>query len=148
MNLLEISQKYLRQAEGWKSHVYPCSEGVLTIGCGRNVDKAHGGPGLRDCEIAFMLQNDIEAAIADLRHALDFFDSLTVPRQLVLVSMRFQLGLYGLLSFQLTLQAIKREEYELAAAHMRNSLAYKQTPERWRVLAAIMSTGRLPEALG
>lgn len=151
MTLTDLALQYFRRAEGWDPRAYLDSRNFWTIGCGRNIhhgkDGKPAGPGLRDCEIAFMLQNDLADCVTDIRFALNWFDSISLPRQLVLVSMRFQLGLSEFLKFQPTFAHIVAGQFGEAAQHIRGSLAARQTPERWRVLADVMETGNLPEGL-
>ena len=62
-------------------------------------------------------------------------------RQLVLASMAFQMGVPGLLKFKRTLAATKDGRYLDAAAAMRGSLWYTQTPERAERAASAMESG-------
>ncbi len=48
----------LRRHEGVRSHAYKCSEDMITVGVGRNIDE-NGGLGLSEDEIDYLLENDI-----------------------------------------------------------------------------------------
>ena len=58
----------LKRHEGVKHFAYRDSEGILTIGCGRNISSSpiNKGIGVSDDEIDYMLQNDIERTIKEL----------------------------------------------------------------------------------
>ena len=56
----ELIIKQLRQDEGSRSQAYQDHLGYWTIGVGRLIDARKPGSGLREVEIEFMLQNDIE----------------------------------------------------------------------------------------
>jgi lysozyme len=127
--------------EGKRRHVYKDHLGNDTIGVGRLVDARKPGSGLRDVEIAFMLQNDLDDRITQLSKRLTWFDSLDDARRGVIVNMSFQLGIEGLLGFENTLAMIERGDYDSAADGMLQSLWAKQTPERAKRLSEQMRTG-------
>ena len=66
----------LTRDEGKSATVYTDSRGFQTIGIGRLVDERKPGAGLRDVEIAFMLQNDIEDRVNALSSRLPWFNGL------------------------------------------------------------------------
>lgn len=115
--------------EGRKKTVYLDSEGFWTIGVGCLVDARKGG-GLRDEEIDFIRDNRIALATSDVKHQFPWFVGLNEPRQAVLISMCFQMGLSGLLGFKKALAAMRDERWADAEREMRDSLWFKQTPER------------------
>jgi lysozyme len=115
--------------EGRKKTVYLDSEGFWTIGVGCLVDARKGG-GLRDEEVDFIRDNRIALATSDVKHQFPWFVGLNEPRQAVLISMCFQMGLSGLLGFKKALAAMRDERWADAEREMRDSLWFKQTPER------------------
>ena len=141
MSLYDNSTKQLTLDEGKKRTVYSDHLGFATIGVGRLVDSRKPGAGLRDVEIAFMLQNDINERISLLAHAYPWFMGLDEARQGVLVNMSFQLGMDGLAGFVNTLELIRTGAYDKAAAAMLKSKWATQTPERAARMAAQMRTG-------
>lgn len=141
MGLEDKLTAQLKADEGVRQHVYKDHLGYETIGVGRLVDERKPGSGLRMVEIEFMLANDIHDRYRQLNQTLTFFKDLDEARQGALLNMSFQLGVEGLLAFKNTLSAIRRGEYEVAAAHMLDSLWAKQTPARARRMAAQISTG-------
>lgn len=130
----------LRREEGCVPHAYQDHLGYVTIGVGRLIDKRKGG-GLTDDEIDYLLRNDVERCIADLRKHLPFFDSLSEPRQAVLIGMRFQMGMTGLLGFRKALAEMERGDFTAAAEHMLDSRWATQTPGRAARMARQLSLG-------
>lgn len=135
---MNISQQ-LRRDEGERASAYQDSLGYWTIGVGRLIDARKGGQ-LRPSEIEYLLQNDIDDCVADLRRRLPWFGSLDEARQGVLLNMRFQLG-QGVYGFTQTLELIRQGDYARAAQAMLNSLWANQTPARAQRLAKQMETG-------
>lgn len=129
----------LIQDEGRRLKPYRDSLGVLTIGVGRNLDTV--GISARESDI--LLDNDIDAAIADCRKAFPWFDGLDSVRQGVLVNMAFNLGIVKLKKFTQTLAAVKRGDYAAAARGMLASKWATQVKGRAARLAAEMERGVL-----
>lgn len=112
---------------------YPDSVGKLTIGYGHLVDK--GIPS----DVALLLFNsDIVDALDDVRHCFSCYDQLSRPRQLVLVSMAYNLGREGLNKFVRFIGAVHAFDWEEAAAQIENSRAAMQAPLRYKELARMM----------
>lgn len=132
--------KELRHDEGVIDHAYQDSLGYWTIGVGRLIDKKKGGR-LTDEEIDYLLLNDIKECTADLDKNLPWWRSLTDARRRVLVNMRFNLGMAGLLGFKNTLKFIETGDYAKAASNMLLSKWAKQVGQRANRLAAMMEKG-------
>ena len=132
--------KELRRDEGVIDHAYQDSLGYWTIGVGRLIDKKKGGR-LTDEEIDYLLLNDIKECTADLDKNLPWWRSLTDARRRVLVNMRFNLGMAGLLGFKNTLKFIETGDYKKAASNMLLSKWAKQVGQRANRLAAMMEKG-------
>jgi lysozyme len=132
--------KELRRDEGVVDHAYQDSLGYWTIGVGRLIDKRKGGR-LTDEEIDYLLMNDIKECVADLGKNLPWWRSLTDARRRVLVNMRFNLGMAGLLGFRNTLKFIEGGDYKRAAENMLLSKWAKQVGQRANRLAAMMEKG-------
>jgi lysozyme len=139
--LHEMSTRQLLGDEGKRSCVYNDSLGFATIGVGRLVDKRKPGAGLRDVEIVFMLQNDVNDRVDALQKAFQWFAELNTARQGVLVNMSFQLGMEGLMGFKNTLRMIASKDFEGAATGLMKSVWATQTPQRAQRLAQQMLTG-------
>jgi lysozyme len=116
---MNIYDQLVRE-EGKVLHVYPDSEGYLTIGVGHLVDKRLGGQ-IPDSIAMELLQLDVAAAKDDISTFLPWTDILDEPRMAVVIQMRFMLGMPRLLKFQRTLKAIKEGRYDDAAEHLLDS---------------------------
>lgn len=134
--------RQLRGDEGCSRQAYQDHLGFWTIGVGRLVDARKPGSGLRDIEIDFLLNNDVDDRISSLMKVLPWFQDLDDARQGVLVNMAFQMGIEGLLGFINTLKAVREGRYEAAAQGMLNSKWATQTPNRAKRLAEQMRTGQ------
>lgn len=105
---------------------YLCTAGKLTIGIGRNLE----GRGLSDDEIAYLLNNDIEAVEIDLMGIFPNFIEFSEERQLALADMRFQLGYGGFRGFKEMIKAIKVDDWDKASYECLNSVYAVKTPTR------------------
>ena len=129
----------LMKDEGFRRTPYRCSNNVLTIGYGTNLDE-----GLTEDEAMFLLESRTNAAIADCLRVFPWFRSLDVVRQAVVVRMRYQLGLARLLGFRRLLAALAAGDFTTAAAEMLDSKwARDDSPARAQREAARMRTGDL-----
>lgn len=128
----------LRREEGCVPHVYLDHLGFATLGVGRLVDKRKGG-GLTDDEIDYLLRNDVARCEDDLDKHLPWWRSLSEPRQAVLIGMRFQMGMTGLLGFRKALAEMERGDFTAAATHMLESRWATQTPGRAARMARQLS---------
>ena len=85
----------LKRHEGVRTHAYRDINGLLHIGCGRNIDgdTARKGPGLTMREIDEMLQNDIEVSIKELSKTYPWFNDLEDgARKDAVVNLHFNMG--------------------------------------------------------
>jgi lysozyme len=130
----------LRRDEGEVLSAYQDHLGYWTIGVGRLIDKRKGG-GLTVEESAYLLNNDIDKRVAELRSRLPWMQKLDDVRFGALVNMSFQLGVDGLLGFKNTLALIEEGKYTFAADNMLKSKWAEQTPARAKRLADQMRTG-------
>lgn len=128
----------IKRHEGLKLTAYKDTEGILTIGYGRNLE----GRGISIQEAEMMLDNDISDCMAQLRVNLPYFDVLDSVRQDVLIDMCFNLGFDGLLKFKLTLTHIQHGDYAMAAEAMMDSRWAKQVGDRAVELSKMMKTGK------
>lgn len=116
--------------EGRSLMPYRDSRNCLTIGIGRCLDT--DGISLAECYM--MLDNDLRIIERDCL-TLPWFNTLTDVRKDVIMMLRFNLGLHGLLSFKNMIAAIEREDWIEAGVQMTNSNAARQTGERYKGLA-------------
>jgi lysozyme len=137
---LEMAREALKRDEGVVAHAYFDSEGFITIGCGRLIDKRLGG-GLSDDEINYLLNNDLFRAEKTARALFAGFDRLSEARKAVLVNMAFNLGQTRLAGFQRLREAVKEQDWEQAAKEMLDSRWAKQVGNRAVRLANQMRQG-------
>tara|TARA_R100001163_G_C5025462_1_gene167135 strand:+ start:62 stop:490 length:429 start_codon:yes stop_codon:yes gene_type:complete len=127
----------LKIHEGVRDKVYLDTEGIETIGVGRNLrDK-----GLSEDEINYLLMNDIDEFKSKVQDTWDWWDDLDDVRQRVVVDMAFNMGLGGLSKFKKTLGHIESGEYEEASEEMLNSRWAEQVGRRANTLSEMMRTG-------
>lgn len=134
-------EQMLMQQEGTgpmrdgKFFPYQDTEGIWTIGYGHNLE-AKGIPS----DIAMMLfKGDVADAIDAVRFNFSCYDTLSRPRQLVLVNMGFQFGKAGLAKWVRFIGAVHLGHYDDAADHLLDSkVAREQAPRRYKTLARMM----------
>ena len=130
--------KLLEESEGRRSKVYADHKGILTIAIGRNLESK----GLSEDEIDYLFANDVKECIEDLERVIPRWKDLSEDRQNALVSMRFMLGLNGLLGFKKVIAALHRKDYTRAADEIFNSKARREDPsDRWINLSEMMRAG-------
>lgn len=138
--------KCLRADEGVRTKAYDdatgkevtAPSGRLTIGVGRNIEDN----GISEATISQMLQEDIECCLKEAQRlfGLDFFNSLSTPRQHAIIMMIFQLGAAGFFEFRNTIAAIKQNNFALAAEHARKSLWARQVPDRAKRVTTLLES--------
>ncbi|WP_300379654.1 glycoside hydrolase family protein [Henriciella sp.] len=133
-------KKELRRDEGFVPHAYRDSEGLLTIGIGRLIDKSRGGRITED-EAFFLLNRDLDRFEAELDAKLPWWRTLDDVRQRVILNMAFNLGVGGLLKFEKMLAAVKAERWQDAAYEMLDSHWSRQVGARAERLSKMMRTG-------
>jgi lysozyme len=135
MTMLTDAQQMLIDQEGLRLKVYLDSLGIETIGVGRNLrDK-----GITQEEAMILFNADLCDALDDVRHNCSCYDQLSRPRQLVMISLAFNMGRIGLGKFVRFLGALHLGHYDDAADELLNSKAAKQdAPARYQQLAEMM----------
>jgi lysozyme len=116
---------------------YRDSVGKLTIGVGRNLDD-HG---ISEIEAMIMLDNDIRDATRDVYHTWSWSQSLTEPRQAVMIMLTFNMGVEKLATFTKMLSALRRGDYDAAAQELLDSAYHREVPARSTRLAAQLRSG-------
>ena len=112
--------------EGLKHYAYTDTEGLITIGCGRNLSIT--GTGLSTDEIIFLLRNDITRCRKQL-HGLQWYQDCDPVRQDVLTELCFNTGFNGLMSFKNLIECVKERNWIKAADELENSHWAKQVGE-------------------
>lgn len=124
------------QHEGFRSKPYRDTEGVLTIGYGTNLDE-----GISEAEAYFLMCHRLTKCEADARASIPTFRSLSPLRQEVLVEMRYNLGLGGVLGFRKMISCLRARDFDGAAREMLDSLWARQVGQRAQTLAERMRRG-------
>jgi|TARA_R110002020_G_scaffold102221_1_gene240231 lysozyme len=130
-----ISQ--LKVHEGVRNKVYLDTEGIETIGVGRNLKDR----GLFEDEIELMLANDIREFQEEVERTFGWWSDLDDVRQRVVVDMAFNMGLGSLSKFKNTLGHIEAGRYEEASIEMLDSRWANQVGHRAKCLSDMMRTG-------
>ena len=133
-DLLKLCQDGIKQDEGFSAKPYKCTAGKLTIGYGRNIEDI----GVSEDEAQYMLNNDISYCYKKIKAVFPFFETLSKPRQYVLINMCYNVGITRLAGFKIMLAELSQGNYNQAAAEMLNSKWAAQVPNRAARLAGIM----------
>jgi len=127
----------LLRHEGIRTKPYEDSEGILTIGVGRNLEDK----GLSESEVMYLLNNDIDDAYMNCRRLIPGFSRMNGVRKGVMVNMMFNLGAPRLMGFRKMMAALRIGDYETASYEMLDSKWHRQVGERARELAKQMKEG-------
>jgi len=109
-------KRRIRKDEGIRYRPYKDSEGILTVGVGRNLEAVE----FRANEVELMFENDFSDA-EEQASTLACWSKLNPPRQGVLVEMTFRLGFNGLRKFKKMLAALTRRDYTEACVQVLDS---------------------------
>ena len=125
--------KTLRRDEGVRLKPYKDTQGILTIGVGRNLEAV----GISGDEADLLLSNDIERAAADAAGLFgeDWQESFTDVQQEVIVNLIFNLGIGTFRKFRKAVAALKAGDMDTAADEILDSRAARQTGDRYHRLA-------------
>ncbi|QLC82304.1 lysozyme [Enterobacter roggenkampii] len=117
-----------------KYYPYKDSEGFLTVGYGHKVlSNENFNNGINEIEALRLLDKDIAIAESQLDKL-----KLTIPKdwEEFLIIMIFQLGLSGTMKFKKMIQALRDANYTEAVKQAKDSLWYRQTPNRVNAMIA------------
>lgn len=131
----------------FKTKPYYCSEGYPTYGWGFKIGNKNDP--LPAIEIT---REDGDKKLLSLVDTLIFslsrnkdtslaFDNANDARKAIMVSMCYQLGMYGFLKFKKFRQCANVKNWAGAADEMMNSLAARQAPNRFNRQSSVMRTG-------
>ncbi|KKM68064.1 hypothetical protein LCGC14_1464610 [marine sediment metagenome] len=144
---IDLLKKMLVLDEGKRNTVYPDSQGIMTIGIGRNLED----PGLSDQECYYLLDNDIQRRLVDSR-IQSIIKDLDPVRACVIIDMSF-MGISKLMGFVHMRGALSIKDFDEAEWQMLNSSKNKGEPSLWARqvgpratrLAYMMKTGTIHE---
>ena len=122
----------IKKHEGVRLKPYYDSEGILTIGWGRNLQQ-----GLSEAEADLLFENDFRKAFNQAAK-YTWFHRLTPERKQVIVNMVFNLGARGFSKFRRMIAALDIEDYETARIEMLDSEWKVQVGPRATELADMM----------
>jgi len=135
--MTETIEEMIMRHEGLRLFPYYCSAGKLTIGVGRNIDDN----GITKGEALLMLNNDIAACKNDLNKC-SWYTAQNEIRKNVLIDMRFNLGMSGLLGFKKMIEALESNDHKKAAVEMLDSKWALDVGDRAVELARLMDEGK------
>ena len=115
----------IKRHEGYRSHAYKDTEGVMTIGYGLNIDD-----GISEPLAAAILEFIVNERKVSLSNMLPFWDKLSTGRQNVFINMAYNLGIPRFLGFSRMIAAAERGNVEGVCREMRESKWYKQVGRR------------------
>jgi|TARA_R100001460_G_scaffold107361_1_gene155998 lysozyme len=127
----------LKRDEGVRFKPYHCSADKLTIGVGRNLDDV----GISEAESDFLLANDIDNCVSELKRTFNWYEGLSNVRQRVMINMCFNLGLSRLMNFKNFLGAVESKDYTKAGVEMLDSKWARQVGPRATRLKDMMVEG-------
>jgi|TARA_A100001515_G_scaffold74610_1_gene59301 lysozyme len=127
----------LRIHEGVEKTVYNDSEGIPTIGVGRNLRDR----GLSDDEIDYLLSNDIDIVVDELDKVMPWWKDLDEVRQRVLCDLVFNLGMPRFSGFKKSISYMKQQMWDQAADELLDSKWARQVGRRAHTLSEMMRTG-------
>ena len=127
----------LKRDEGVELKAYQDTEGIWTIGIGRNLQDV----GVSMDVAEYMLANDIDVAVGELQRTFDWFEGLSDARQRVCINMCFNLGLTRLLGFKKFLAAMAVGDWETAGVEMLDSKWSRQVGARSTRLKDLLLEG-------
>ena len=127
----------LRLHEGVEKTVYNDSEGIPTIGVGRNLRDR----GLSDDEIDYLLSNDIDIVVRELDNVMPWWKDLDEVRQRVLCDLVFNLGMPRFSGFKKSISYMKQQMWDQAANELLDSKWARQVGKRAERLSEMMRTG-------
>ena len=128
----------LKIHEGFRSTVYTCSAGKKTCGYGRNLDDV----GISEEEAEMLLKNDIYEATNQLLNAFPFMATFSDARISAMINFTFNVGIGTVKTFTKSIDALKKEDFNLAADMMLDSRWANQVGDRAIQITEQIRTGR------
>ena len=132
--MIDKLKDFIIKHEGVSLKPYYCPAGKLTIGVGRNLQDN----GISYDEVVYLLENDIDRCIRELRTIFKDFDELPENIQIALIDMIFNLGKTRFLKFKNMIQAIKDRDFKKASEEAKNSRWCGQVGKRCEDVVALL----------
>lgn len=121
----------IKRHEGYRQFPYKDSVSKWTVAIGRNLDDV----GIFPEEAEYLLTNDIQRAVQELRLALPWYQSQSRRRKQALINLTFNMGLPTLKRFKKFLAAMEAGDYSAAHDELLDSRYAKQVGKRANELA-------------
>lgn len=144
----DVLKKELTEEEGLKYKPYKCTAGHWTIGIGHNLDAAQIDKiigrkyslsiVLTKQEVDAIFLHDLNNVLDDIEYSLPWFSEIPDYQQYVLISLVFNMGIYGLLKFKNTLKAWSNGNMDGVIHGLEHSRWYKQVGNRAGKLVGIL----------
>ena len=128
----------LKIHEGFRSNVYTCSGGKKTVGYGRNLDDV----GISEEEAEMLLKNDIYEATNQLLNAFPWMATFSDVRISAMINFTFNVGIGTVKTFTKSIDALKKEDFNLAADMMLDSRWAEQVGDRAIQITEQIRTGK------
>jgi lysozyme len=128
----------LKIHEGFRSNVYTCSGGKKTVGYGRNLQDI----GISEEEAEMLLKNDIYEATNQLLNAFPWMATFSDVRISAMINFTFNVGIGTVKTFTKSIDALKKEDYNLAADMMLDSRWANQVGDRAIQITEQIRTGK------
>lgn len=123
---------------------YQDTEGVWTIGVGRNINPENG-LGLSDDEIDLLLTNDLSRCESEAYDNFQWFADLDEARQDGILNMIFNLGISRFKGFKKAIAAMEEKDYETAHTEFMDSKWSRQVGQRAIEVTNMIRSGTYPE---
>lgn len=134
--MMQRLRELLTQDEGVKYEVYLDHLGLPSTGIGHLIlkdDEEYGWPvgaPVSEERVAELFAQDVQVAINDARWLHPDLDDIPEDAQITIISLAFQLGMPRYEKFVKHHAAIELRRWKNAAAELRDSKLYRQTPQR------------------
>lgn len=147
MNHLDKAVKVLVFEEGYRESPYYCSEGYPTIGIGQKIGPRNAPLDNYQFTLPFEVAEvwckenikNIDCVFIEY----SWYNNLNADRRAIVLSMCYQLGIYGLMKFKKMLSALEGGRWDVAAFEAKDSRWYRQTPKRAERHARVIALGDL-----
>lgn len=136
---LNAFENLLIDQEGLELKPYYDTVRKLSIGVGRNLENV----GISETEALMLLKNDIKRVCLETERAFPWLSKLGPARQMVILSMAFNMGIEKLLEFKHMIAALQAGDYTKASDQMLASVWASQVKKRAVELAVMMKIGEL-----
>ena len=119
-NMFEKLKEEIKQHEKWRSSIYTCPAGKLSIGYGRNLEDV----GISKAEGEMLFDNDFNNAV-EKAERLGYWKSLPQNVKEVVIDMIFNMGYGSFLGFKKFRKALLHQDWQTASEEIKDSNYYR-----------------------